>query len=183
MLYTKKGDDGKTNFFGCDQRFSKSSKIAEALGALDEINSYLGWCKVKIGESLAAITEEQFGEKILGMIQQDLFIIQAEVAGADETVTANKVFWQEDIICQIEKELPKIDSFIVSGGTEASAMLDFARSVARRAERRAVEVSEEGAVNISKETLAYLNRLSSLLYALARFANVKTGIEEEKPRY
>lgn len=185
MLYTKGGDDGTTKFFGCDQRFSKSSKIAEALGALDEINSYLGLCKVKIdGTFLVSVEGNELSyEKIIGSVQQDLFMVQAEIAGAEKTVEAGRIVWLEGIIDQIEKELPPIKSFIVSGGTEFSSMLDFARTISRQAERRVVDAYEEGSVKIGEETIAYLNRLSSLLYALARYANTKSGIVEEKPHY
>lgn len=185
MLYTKGGDDGTTKFFGCDQRFSKSSKIAEALGALDEINSYLGWCKVKIDSFFVVPVkgEDLSGEKIIDRVQQDLFIIQAEIAGAAKTMGAEKITWLEGIIDQIEKNLPPIKSFIVSGGTELAGMLDFARTISRQAERRVVDVHEEGFVKISEATIAYLNRLSSLLYALARYANTKSGVAEENPHY
>ena len=73
MLYTRKGDSGTTKTFGCDQRISKSSIIAEALGSLDEINSFLGLCKVKSDD-------EQ--KKIIHNIQKNLFIVQAELAGS-----------------------------------------------------------------------------------------------------
>jgi len=89
----------------------------------------------------------------------------------------------EDIIDSIEKEIPKIKSFLISGGTEASALLDFARVIARRAERRVVEVKEDGKVKVSDNTLVYLNRLSSLLYAMARHNNNKSGINEVSPSY
>lgn len=185
MLYTRKGDNGTTKFFGCEQRFSKTSKIAEALGALDEINSYLGLCKVKIDDSLAvSVSNKEWSfEKIISNVQQDLFNVQAEVAGADKTIGTDKIVWLESIIDQIEKELPPISSFIVPGGTEFSGMLDFARTISRRTERRVVEVYEEKSIKINDQTISYLNRLSSLLYALARYANTKSGIIEEKPHY
>ena len=89
----------------------------------------------------------------------------------------------EDIINTVEAGLPPITTFFVSGGTELSAIIDFARTLARRAERRVVGVQDDGSVSIHKDTLAYLNRLSSLLYALARQVNLKSGITEESPLY
>lgn len=175
MLYTGKGDDGTTSAFGCDQRFSKSSAIAEALGTLDEINSFLG--VVKVNPSAVEIADT------IDSIQQNLFIVQAEVAGADKHIESEKVTEAEDRINAIESELPPIKSFFVSGGTELSALLDFARTLSRRAERRVVGVHDEGLVTVGTDTLAYLNRLSSLLYALARQMNHKSGIKEESPRY
>ena len=175
MLYTRKGDNGTTKTFGCDQRISKSSAIAEALGTMDEINSFLGICKV-MGEKLG------FAE-IVNNAQQNLFTIQAELAGADKKIGEDKVKEIESIVDGIEKELPPIKTFFVSGGTELAACFDFARTLARRAERRVVGVHEEGQVKVGEQTLAYLNRLSSLLYALARLTNHKSGIKEESPSY
>src|SRR5690348_1221755 len=98
MLYTRKGDTGTTKTFGCDQRISKSSAIAEALGSLDEINSFLGLCKVKSEkDEKFKIGVRKFSE-IVHDIQQTLFIIQAELAGADKKVTEEKVVGLETII-------------------------------------------------------------------------------------
>lgn len=191
-LYTRKGDDGATQVFGCDQRISKSSAVAEALGVMDEVNSYLGICKVKAKEARFMIGENSFSE-IIHNIQQNLFIVQAELAGATESISEQKVKEIEEIIDGIEKEIPKVSSFFISGSTELSAMFDFARTLARRAERRVVAVYEgtkfaysespEGNVGFGKHTLQYLNRLSSLLYALARLSCHLFGIKEESPNY
>ncbi len=174
MLYTKKGDDGKTNIFGCNQRLSKSSAITEALGCLDEINSYLGVVKSKISDDK--------NKEIIHRIQNDLFIIQAEVAGADKKIKEEEVNFLEEIISNIEKELPPIKTFLISGANEISASFDFARTLARRAERRVVAVSEEGIAKIDSQTLIFLNRLSSLLYAFARFTAKENGAEKS-PKY
>jgi cob(I)alamin adenosyltransferase len=174
MLYTRKGDGGTTKTFGCDQRVSKSSTIAEALGSLDEINSFLGLIKVKAGGDVS---------KTIDRIQQDLFIIQAELAGAPKTITEEKVKWLEEIIDNIEKTLPPIKTFFVSGGTELATLSDIARTIARRAERRVIGVVDEGKIKIGKDTLAYLNRLSSVLYAFARNFNHLANITEEAPQY
>ncbi|MCR4284045.1 MAG: cob(I)yrinic acid a,c-diamide adenosyltransferase [Parcubacteria group bacterium] len=183
MIYTGKGDDGNTNIFGCcDQRLSKSSAIACALGDLDELNSFLGVCKVKSKENEIIIGKDSC-HKIIDNIQQNLFIIQAEVAGGDKKIGEERVKEVEALIASIEEELPPITSFFVSGGAELSSMFDFSRTIARRAERKVVEVKEEGKVEVSSNTLAYLNRLSSLLYAMARIVNHRLGIVEPSPRY
>lgn len=182
MLYTKKGDKGTTTVFGCNQRISKSSAIAEALGALDEINSFLGLCKVCEEAVSHRLSDVGFSE-IIHQIQQNLFIIQAELAGAQKSVEESKIEEIEKFIDAVEKELPPIKSFFISGGTELSALFDTARAIARRAERRVVEVSEEDKVKIGTDSLSYLNRLSSLLYALARLTNHKSGITEQIPNY
>ena len=184
MLYTRKGDGGTTKTFGCDQRVSKSSSIAEALGSLDEINSFLGLLKVKSGNmSLDLSSGKVLFSVNIDRIQQDLFIVQAELAGANKRISPEKVVWLEEIIDSIEKMLPPIKTFFVSGGTELASLSDIARTICRRAERRVVGVTEEGKITISKETLAYLNRLSSVLYAFARIFNHMGGIKEEAPKY
>ncbi len=182
MLFTRKGDTGTTKTFGCDQRVSKSSAIAEALGAMDEINSFLGLCKVNIGAT-HMLVDGTASSKIVHQVQQNLFIVQAELAGADKKISEEKVKEMEVLITVIEKELPPIKTFFISGGTELASLFDVARTIARRAERRVVLVKEEGTREMDANTLAYLNRLSSLLYALARLSNYRAGVSEEPPSY
>ncbi len=186
MLYTRKGDGGTTKTFGCDQRISKSSATAEALGALDEINSFLGLVKVASEESGRTILLEEKEvsfQAIVHGVQETLFIIQAEVAGFPKHIEASKIKGAELVIDTAEKMMPPIKTFFISGGTELAALFDTARTMARRAERRVVQVHEEGKVIVSAETLAYLNRLSSLLYALARLSNHMSGKLETPPSY
>lgn len=188
MLYTGKGDGGETGTFGCDQRISKSSKITEALGALDETNSFLGLCKANARESkdqfYVEVEESHVPlEDIINNIQENLFIIQAQVAGASKVINDDDVKGIENIINFIEKQMPPIKSFFIGGGSVLSSEFDFARTIARRAERRVVSVSEDGNIKVGENTLAYLNRLSSLLYALARFVNFKLGVKEKSPKY
>lgn len=180
MLYTRKGDKGDTGAFGCKQRFSKNSTLTEALGNLDEINSLLGICKIKEADFEFKINGQKVDE-IIEQVQQNLFIIQAAIAGADKEITQEKISDLEKIIDNIEKELPPIKSFFLPGGTELSAYLDYARAIARRTERRVVALLETQ--TIDDEIIAYLNRLSSLFYALARFINLKSGIKEIPPSY
>ena len=181
-LFTGKGDDGATSTYGCDQKMSKSSIVAEALGSLDEINSFLGICKVAAERRNFVIANKRF-EAIIHLLQQTLFAVQAQVAGFPMDVLEEKTKELETIIVACEKEMPPIKTFFISGGTELAAKFDFARTIARRAERRVVAVSEEGKVQIQPATLAFLNRLSSILYALARLSNHKSGITEESPNY
>ena len=177
MLYTGKGDKGTTKMFGCDQqRISKSSELPEALGALDELNAFVGFVRMRdAGESRIA--------DVLRDVQEKLFIVQAEVAGADKKVESSAVKQVEDIVNGIEKEIPPLKGFSIAGGTELSALLDVARTLARRAERRIIAVKEMNLRNLSPSTMAYMNRLSSLLFALARLANHLAGVSEETPRY
>jgi cob(I)alamin adenosyltransferase len=184
MLYTKKGDNGTTKTFGCDQRISKSSIVAEALGSLDEANSFLGLARARTTGKVFEIKGERikFPDLILE-VQQNLFIVQAEVAGAEFSIEEEKVKRVEAIVDGIEKILPPIKSFFISGATKDGAVLDICRTLARRAERRVIAAKEEGKIKVSANTLAYLNRLSSLLYALARIASHIEGAEEIKPDY
>ena len=183
MLYTKKGDDGKTKTFGCDQRMSKSSAIADALGALDETNSFLGLCKVKSKKYEFNFSGTLSFGQIVHDVQKNLFIVQAELAGASMRIDEEKVKEMEKIVDAIEKELPPIKAFFISGGTKLAVYFDIARTIARRAERRVIEVDDEKSIEVGDFTKAYLNRLSSLLYALARLSNHKFGINEASPDY
>jgi len=177
MLYTGAGDDGTTKLFHCDQqRISKSSEIPEALGALDELNAFLGFVKVRA-------TAEPLISDILRETQENLFIIQAGVAGADKKIEESAVRNIEELIGKIEKEIPPVNNFCVTGGTELSALLDVARTLARRAERRVVAIEEKKLRALAPETKTYLNRLSSLLFALAHLANHLAGVAEESPHY
>ena len=187
MLYTRKGDKGDTYFFGSKERASKSSCQTEALGTLDELNSLLGVCKSKaeISKKRSRKNNKQKGisiSKILEDVQQNLFIIQAAVAGADKKIAVRKIKYIEGIIQTIESELPPIKTFFLPGATELSAFIDYARTVARRAEREVVRFSETEK-EVEPEILQYLNRLSSLLYALVRFVNFKSGVKEVTPTY
>lgn len=175
-FYTRNGDGGRTSVFPRGEKISKDSPRIEALGALDELNSLLGLCKVK-AQMFRGSTSKHLAEA-----QEDLFVLQAEIAGSPSVrIKAERTSEIEKIIDGIEKKLPKIKSFMVPGGSELSALLDCARTAARRAERRVVAL--RGGEKASPEALAYLNRLSSLLFALARLSNKNRGIKEEKPKY
>jgi cob(I)alamin adenosyltransferase len=181
MLYTGKGDGGTTKTIDTPERVSKSSAIAEALGNLDELNSFLGVVKVKAEECGFEISGRKFSDIVLS-VQQNIFTISAGLAGSDKSIGEEKVKEIEAIIADAEKELPPITTFTIAGGTELSALFDFSRTLARRSERRVVGVRDDGKV-VSAETLKYLNRLSSLLFALARLTNLYSGIKESAPSY
>lgn len=181
MLFTGKGDNGTTELFGCDQRIAKSSDIAEALGTVDEINSFLGIVKLEGGQTIAVDGLDY--QQLLSLVQQDLFVVQAELAGADKKMDADHFKKLEEWILLIEGELPPITSFVVSGGTKLAASCDLARTVARRAERRVVSALNIADPALHPPMFQYMNRLSSLLYALARLANHRGGVTEEQPHY
>ncbi|MEN9912706.1 MAG: cobalamin adenosyltransferase PduO [Candidatus Parcubacteria bacterium] len=189
MLYTRKGDSGTTKAFDSKpgQRISKSSCQTEALGGLDELNSFIGFVKVKAVEVKYSVATSADSQKsvsdIIEWVQGCLFIIQAEVAGAQKTISEDKIQKIEFMVDGIEKEMPPIKTFFISGGTELAALLDISRTLARKAERRVIGGVEAGEAKVGPATLAFLNRLSSLFYALARLNNHKSGIKESAPTY
>ncbi|MEK7133057.1 MAG: cob(I)yrinic acid a,c-diamide adenosyltransferase [Patescibacteria group bacterium] len=182
-FYTGKGDHGTTRLFDSPQgkRVSKSSPIFETLGMLDELNTLTGWCRVVAPSELEAGGRNV--HDILLDVQDHLFTLQAEVAGAPKSIAQASTNSMNEIIQTIEKSLPEVKSFLVPGGTEFSARLDIARAVSRRAERRLVQLHESGERAISDSSRTYANRLSSLFYALTRLANRYAGVAEKPPSY
>ena len=182
VLFTGKGDDGTTKLFDSPSgvRVLKSAPIFECLGQLDELNTLVGWCKV-IATDLQMLGRT--GSDVLAEVQNHLFTIQAEVAGAGKFVAHEDVLALSSMITMIEGELPEIKTFLVPGGTEFAARCDMARAVSRRAERRLVALHESGERAISESRRAYANRLSSLFYALGRFANAHARVPEHQPVY
>ncbi len=181
-LYTKKGDDGTTGLFGTPGRISKTSDVTEALGTLDELNAIIGVCRAKYDKKEMIILDRKASD-ILFDVQQHLFTIQAELAGADKHIDQGKVDWLGDTTDMIEETLEPITSFFLPGASELSAFVDLARTVSRRAERAVIRAADETTIAIHAETLAYCNRLSSLLYAMVRTTNDKLGVNETAPTY
>lgn len=178
MLYTRKGDGGTSGLFGTKERLPKNSPVYDVLGMLDECNSLLGICRARaLGQKAGDVA---IAEKIL-QAQECLFIVQAELAGAPKTITQAHVETLEQMIEAIENLIESPHAFVIPGATELSALFDYARAVCRRAERAVVAVTAKRPV--SSATSAYLNRLSSLLYVLARYTAIHTGAKELSPSY
>lgn len=182
MLYTRKGDNGTSGLFNTKERLPKDSPVYDALGTLDELNSLLGVCGATTrccSKVPSAIRAEVLPE--LFTVQECLFVIQAELAGAEKSITQEQVDDLEITIDSIERIIPAPHSFVIPGTTSVSSWCDYARTVARRAERAVVKAKPVR--SLSEPTMAYLNRLSSLLYSLARYsATLECGIES-KPTY
>lgn len=183
--FTAKGDTGTTTLFNCPQgaRLSKGDAVFETLGALDELNCMVGLCRSVVERSgFSALDAHGRSDflKTLFSIQEDLFVIQAEIAGATPRLSPVKVGALEAAIERLSRMFPEVHSFVIPGATELGARLDIARAVARRVERRYVK--QNGTTDASLIG-AYLNRLSSLLYCLARCANHIQSAPEEKPSY
>lgn len=192
-FFTGKGDGGTTKLFDSKpgERVTKTSPIFECLGMLDELNALTGWCKVEAQrqktenrkQAELLIVNGRAMDELLRDVQDHLFTIQAEVAGAPKSVPHTSVEHLGEVINAIERSLPEVKTFLVPGGSELSARLDIARAVSRRAERRLVHLVENGERDVSASSRAYTNRLSSLFYALTRLANHHAGVEESPPLY
>ena len=165
-IYTRAGDAGETSL-GDGSRVPKTDLRIEAYGTVDELNSVLGL-------ALAGELPAEF-RGWLEQIQNDLFDLGADLSvPLDDRrerlrVTAGQVARLEELCDLVNERLEPLTSFVLPGGTEASARLHVARSVSRRAERRAVALAEAQGAN--PDALSYLNRLSDLLFILARAAN------------
>lgn len=190
MLYTKKGDGGTTKLFDSPsgERVSKDDIIFEALGTVDELNSSIGYAKALINlepvSFVLTITDKAITlQDLLESLQNNLFSIQAELAGSKNMLDKSSVDYQEQIIATVEEVIPSINSFLITGGDIVSAYLDVCRTVARRAERLGVKASLQYPDRVSQLLLQYLNRLSSVLYALARFVNHTQNLQEKPPTY
>ncbi|MEK7673661.1 MAG: cob(I)yrinic acid a,c-diamide adenosyltransferase [Patescibacteria group bacterium] len=178
-FYTKAGDKGK-NIVG-KNKINKDNPIMEILGELDELNSLCGLARALIKNSKI--------KKFLKKVQEDIFIIQAIVAQKlfvnDKTRVfkfgEKKIEELEKIINDIGKGIKNINSFIVPGSNIESARLDYLRAIARKIERRIIKNSKK--INLNKNIFAYLNRLSSLFFVLARYSANSKGIKEENPQY
>ncbi len=179
MLYTRKGDGGTSGLFGTKERLPKDSSIYNALGTLDELNSLLGVCRAKAAE-LQGEDELDIAKEVL-RVQECLFIAQAELAGAQKNITQAHVDALETVIAVVEGLIENPHAFVIPGTTELSGFLDYARAVSRRAERAVV--SERETRPASPTTNAYLNRLSSFLYVLARYTAGRAGKTEPSPSY
>lgn len=176
-IYTKTGDDGQTALFG-GGRVEKDHPRVEAYGEVDELNACLGMARAV--EMMPRIDE------VLVPIQRDLFSIGALLATPDHDkmreqlqkarIDEERITELERAIDDCERELEPLRSFILPGGTPKSAALHVARTVCRRAERRVVALQREA--GLPELVVIYLNRLSDLLFMLARLANKRAGAGE-----
>jgi ATP:cob(I)alamin adenosyltransferase len=181
MLYTGQGDKGTTKTLKTNERVPKNHVTIEALGAVDELNTWLGFCRVKLGQKTIPTSIWPTIDQVIYATQENLFIIQGELAGAKLTINPEKTKALETTINELENNLQPIKNFIVPGESEPSALFDIARTIARRAERMIIGAQQ--ASPLKGGSLAYMNRLSSLLYALARYMNEQEAKTEKSPTY
>ena len=172
-IYTKTGDNGDTSLFG-GGRVSKAHIRVEAYGSVDELNAVVGAAREVVGEE---------ADGRLELIQHDLFAMGAHLATPPleegrkgpvlPALPKGRVSEMEAWIDAADQELPPLRQFILPGGSPSSAALHLARTVCRRAERRVTELAATDTV--APEVIQYLNRLSDLLFVMARLANARGG--------
>ncbi len=172
-IYTRTGDSGETSLFD-GTRVLKSEARVSTYGDVDELNAFLGLAR-------ASTTDEQLGA-MLERIQRDLFALGSRLADPSHkiagrvtkaAVTPDDIARLEGWIDTLETDLPALRRFILPGGATAGAALHVARTVCRRAERAMVALGE-----LEPELLVYVNRLSDLLFVMARAANHRAGAPE-----
>ena len=175
-IYTRTGDDGTTSL-GTGARRKKYDLRIAAYGTVDEANAVIGLVRLHIAGDA---TLDAALDKALGRIQNDLFDVEADLClaekgpgGARLTVTEAQVAWLEAEIDRLNGELESLKSFILPGGSPASAYLHLARTVCRRAERIMVELKDQPGEGVSEPSLKYVNRLSDYLFVAGRYANDK----------
>lgn len=166
-IYTRTGDKGETGLVG-GARVSKDALRVEAYGNVDELNSVLG--------IIRAFLNDRELNNLLAELQSDLFVVGADLASTPEAqqrniprISKEKIVAMEKTIDRLEAELSPLKVFILPGGGAAGSLLHNARTVARRAERRIVTLSKTERIN--DQLVPYMNRLSDLLFVMARVAN------------
>jgi cob(I)alamin adenosyltransferase len=173
-IYTKTGDSGDTSLFG-GGRVGKEDERVEAYGQVDELNAVLG---VARAEGLGQM------DGLVGELQNQLFTVGAQLATPQGSKAAAAIpriqpQWATDMeraIDAFDKELEPLAQFVLPGGTRAAAALHHARTVCRRTERRVVPLFRAGKIGV--EVIVYLNRLSDLLFTMARVANLRAGVKD-----
>lgn len=172
-IYTKTGDKGLTSLFG-GQRVYKSHSRIDAYGTVDELNSVLGMARTA--------QPDQTIETLLERLQNELFVLGADLATPAggkrkiQRIGQSHIQQLEQDIDTLETSLPALRTFILPGGTPCAATLHLARTVCRRAERSCFICGQSEI--ISSEALVYLNRLSDLLFVMARFQNHASNVED-----
>lgn len=168
------GDKGTTSLFG-GKKVSKDECQIQAYGDIDELNSYIGLIR--------SLNEHKELDPLLEKIQEDLFVLGSQLVSGTKNsrlpqLTKDNVKFIEENIQKFEKGLPELRRFILPTGTQIAALLHVARAVCRRAERSIVALSKERKIN--ENLIPYINRLSDLLFTLARYVNKKEGKKEKQ---
>jgi cob(I)alamin adenosyltransferase len=174
-IYTKTGDDGSTGLLGAG-RVSKDNLRVEVYGTVDELNAALGMARAHGLDADA--------DSFVGRLQDELFILGSALADPSpdgrfhRAIASTHVEGLESAIDRIEEELSPLAHFILPGGCAAAAQIHLARAVCRRAERLAVALSHTPGEDVPTVVVIYLNRLSDLLFVLARAVNRRAGVAD-----
>lgn len=199
-IYTKTGDGGTTGLFA-GPRVDKDHPRIEAYGAVDELCAVLGFAVATLSAGVPPTAAAASGEssliacnrsvelvprlpQLLCSVQSDLFSIGAELATPDPIkhsmclLSEQRIAELEQWIDRLDAQLPALEHFILPGGSSAAAMLQLGRTVCRRAERNVVGLSHATDVHDCRLIVTYLNRLSDLLFVIARYLNFASGIDE-----
>ena len=175
-IYTKYGDKGFTKLYG-GKKVSKNSSRVDAYGTVDEVFSMLGVIVAKM-RNMAELEEIL---KECEKIQQQLFDCGSDLATPDKLreykQTSEDVTWLESLIDKYIPQMPKLESFIIPGGSEISSLFHLLRANTRKLERKMVKVFEENE-DINEYGLQYINRLSDYFFVVACVSNVKMGVKE-----
>lgn len=177
-IYTRTGDKGTTALFGAG-RVSKHDPRIETYGTVDETNTFLGAARAE----MTSVPDVAKLDDALQRIQRSLFVLGSDLATPSESrakisrLSDEEVDYLETMIDELEADLPPLKNFILPGGTPSGAHLHIARTICRRAERRASALSEIEEVN--PVGIKYLNRLSDFLFVAGRWINHKAGVPED----
>ena len=172
-MYTRTGDEGYTGLLGKD-RVPKYDLRPEAYGQVDEAQAVLGMCR--------AGPLSPRGRELLIPIERDLYYIMAELATAPgielplPSITEARIEWLEHITDELAKTTGPFTDFVLPGDSQAGALVHLARTVVRRAERAVARLMHEGDLE-NNQIMRYLNRLSSFLFALARYEDREAGVD------
>lgn len=187
-IYTKTGDNGTTGLFA-GPRVAKNHVRIAAYGTVDELSAVLGCVAAGLGSTegsraVEAVSGRELLEDLLPRLQSDLFSIGAELATPEpdkhgmKLLAADRIAELESQIDQADSVLPALSSFILPGGTTTAAHLHLARTVCRRAERDIVSLGEAEPDCDLQRIIVYLNRLSDLLFVMARLENHQRGVAD-----
>jgi cob(I)alamin adenosyltransferase len=172
-IYTRTGDDGTTGLTGGD-RVSKDDPRISAYGAVDELNAHLGVCRA------AGLPSEV--DAVVAALQHEMFVLGAELASPTGAVPGITLLGEDNVrrleiaVDRFERDLPALRAFILPGGSPAAAALHVARCVCRRAEGELVGLSRGASVR--KVLLQYVNRVSDLLFVMARWCNLQAAVAD-----
>jgi cob(I)alamin adenosyltransferase len=174
-IYTKTGDDGSTGLLGAG-RVSKDDIRVDVYGTVDELNAALGVAR--------ALGLDADADALVARLQDELFVLGSALADPSpdgpfhQAITGRHVEGLELAIDRLEEELAPLAHFILPGGSPAAAQIHLARAVCRRAERAAVTLSRTPREDVPAAVIIYLNRLSDLLFVLARAVNCRAGVAD-----